>query len=117
MLNLNSSSLKIFLNPQATDLRKSISGLSALVEHQWKLNPFSGHLFLFCNRRCNLMKALYWDQNGFCLWMKRLEEDRFLWPKQPSDTPLTINGKQLEWLLAGLDLTQAFPKRSYQFTA
>ena len=61
-------------------MRKSMDALSALVSGQLSLDPFSGHLFAFRNRRRNLVKVLYWDRNGFCLWQKRLEKDRFRWP-------------------------------------
>lgn len=69
--------LKVFLAPGATDLRKSINGLSILVENELELDLFSGYLFGFCNRTRTTIKLLYWDRNGFCLWMKHLEKDKF----------------------------------------
>ncbi len=58
---------RIYLAVGSTDMRKAINGLSILVEDQMDLDPFSGHLFVFCNRRRNMVKILYWDRNGFCL--------------------------------------------------
>jgi len=64
-----------------TDMRKSINGLSILVQEHLEMNPLSGHLFVFCNRSRNMVKVLYWDRNGFCLWHKRLEKHYFTWPE------------------------------------
>ena len=74
------SSLKVFLAPGATDLRKSINGLSVLAASGLELDVLSGSLFVFCNRKRDLIKIVYWDRNGFCLWMKRLEKETFQWP-------------------------------------
>ncbi len=86
-------------------MRKSINGLSLLVADQLELNPLSGHLFAFCNRKRDMVKILYWDRNGFCLWHKRLEKDRFRWPETAEDV-LTVQGYELSWLLDGLSLDQ-----------
>ena len=93
-------------------MRKAINGLSLLVEQAMGLNPFSGDLFVFCNRRCDIIKILYWDHNGFCLWNKRLEKDRFKWP-QSAEEVVMITHKQLGWLLAGLDFTSAHQRLKY----
>jgi len=103
----------VYLALGSTDLRKAINGLSVLVEQAMGLDPFSGDLFVFCNRRQNIIKILYWDENGFCLWHKRLEEHRFKWPKLPEQV-LTINRKQLSWLLAGLDFASAHQRLYYR---
>jgi len=96
----------IHLATQPVDMRKSIDGLSALVADQLELNPLSGQLFIFYNRGRDKIKVLYWDKNGFCLWYKRLERQRFHIPeKLPSDT-LTISNDQLSWLLSGLHFHQ-----------
>lgn len=94
---------KVYLAVGNTDMRKSINGLSILVEDYLEMNPFSGHLFVFCNRRRNMIKVLYWDRNGFCLWHKRLEKHRFKWPMYPEDI-MEIDQRELGWLLEGLDL-------------
>ena len=96
---------KVYLAAGFTDMRKAINGLSMLVEAQLELDPFSGHLFVFCNRRRNMIKVLYWDRNGFCLWHKRLEKHRFRWPES-WDQVLQLDQRQLNWLLDGLEVQQ-----------
>lgn len=98
-----SAGIRVYLALGHTDMRKSINGLSILVEGSLLLDPFSGHLFVFTNRRRNILKILYWDRNGFCLWQKRLEKHRFRWP-QSSDGVAEIEGRELFWLLEGLDI-------------
>ncbi|MBN1226395.1 MAG: IS66 family insertion sequence element accessory protein TnpB, partial [Deltaproteobacteria bacterium] len=63
-----SPGMKVYLAIGNTDMRKSINGLSILVERNMELDPFSGHLYVFCNRRRNMLKILYWDRNGFCVY-------------------------------------------------
>ena len=97
--------MKVYLALGSTDMRKSINGLSILVESNLDLDPFSGHLFVFCNRRRNILKILYWDRNGFCLWHKRLEKHRVKWPEAVSEV-LKIDQRELLWLIEGLDIEQ-----------
>ncbi len=97
--------LKVYLSLGITDMRKAINGLSLIVEQQMDLDPFAGHLFVFCNRRRNIVKVLYWDRNGFCLWQKRLEQDQFRWPESETEV-LQIGQRELQWLLSGLSLEQ-----------
>lgn len=114
MLNpANVSKRSIYLKLGPTDMRKSINTLSILVEGSMKLNPFSEGLFVFCNRRQDNIKILYWDKNGFCLWQKRLEKDRFPWPDKFEDI-IRISGKELGWLLNGLDITKAYKALKYE---
>lgn len=94
--------IRVYLAMGDTDMRKAINGLSILVESIFSLDPFSGHLFVFTNRRRNILKILYWDRNGFCLWQKRLEKHRFRWPVS-FDNVVEIEGRELLWLLEGLD--------------
>lgn len=96
---------KVFLAVGATDMRKSINGLSILVADRMELDPFTGHLFAFCNRKRDIIKILYWDRNGFCLWHKRLEKERFAWPESRQEV-LKLDRRQLNWLLDGLALEQ-----------
>ena len=103
----------VYVAAGSTDMRKSINGLSLMVEQAMDLNPFSGDLFVFCNRLRNIVKILYWDRNGFCLWHKRLEKDRFKWP-QSADDVVNIDQQQLTWLLSGLDISEAHGRLCYQ---
>lgn len=95
--------VRVYLAMGATDMRKSINGLSALVSHSFGMNPLSGHLFVFANRKKNMVKILYWDRNGFCLWHKRLEKDHFTWPDSEKKV-MSIGSRELMWLLEGLDI-------------
>jgi transposase len=104
---------RIFLALGVTDMRKAINGLSILVEQHFEQNALSGDVFLFCNRSQTIVKALYWDRCGFCLWQKRLEKSRFKWPKRREDL-LEIEFEQLAWLLDGLDISQAFETLRYE---
>ncbi len=101
-----SHAMRVYIATGITDMRKSINGLSILVADQLELDPLSGHLFAFCNRKRDIIKILYWDRNGFCLFHKRLESDRFHWP-ETEEGVLDIHGYQLSWLLDGLVLNQS----------
>ena len=79
------SNVKIFIRPGHTDLRKAINGLSILIQEEMECDPFSGSLYLFCSKNKRLLKIIYWDKNGFCLWQKRLEKHTFPWPKSEED--------------------------------
>ena len=107
--------LKVYLALGRTDMRKSINGLSMLVEDHLELDPFSGHLFVFCNRRHHILKILYWDKNGFCLWQKRLERARFKWPRKVESDVITLTGQQLNWLLDGYDVMRLQPHERSHF--
>lgn len=98
------SRLKVYIAIGNTDMRKAINGLSILVESHMELNPLSGHMFVFSNKRRNMIKILYWDQNGFCLWQKRLEKDRFIWPESRQEV-MEVEQRELMWLLEGLDVS------------
>ena len=98
------SKTRVYIATGATDMRKSINGLSILVAEQLELDPMAGHLFCFCNRKRDMVKILYWQRNGFCLWHKRLEKHRFCWPERVSEV-INITPQQLGWLLDGLTLT------------
>jgi transposase len=106
---------RVFLALGNTDMRKAINGLSMLVEGALDLDPFSGHLFVFCNRRRTLLKVLYWDRNGFCLWQKRLEKHRFPWPERPEEV-MEIRAGELGFLLEGLDISSVRPHESLHYS-
>jgi transposase len=103
---------RIYLKTGKTDFRKSVNGLSILVEETMKTSVTGGDLFVFCNRGKNRLKILYYDRNGFCLWYKRLEEDKFRWPKNAEDV-LELTREELNWLLRGLDFRSAHRERRY----
>ena len=106
------SRAKVYLALGTTDMRKSINGLSLLVEEHFNLDLFTGNLFAFCNRRRDMVKILYWSGNGFCIWLKRLEEDQFRWPDSEQEV-MEISSAALDWLLHGLDLRQAHRRLNY----
>ena len=111
-MTIDWSGVNIYVFPGWTDMRKEINGLSVLVEEQLAADPFSGSLFLFCNRRRTHLKILYWDRNGFWLYLKRLERDRFPWP-QEEDQARQIGSEQLTMLLAGIDFWKAHKPLEY----
>jgi transposase len=108
------SNAKIYLALGATDMRKAIDGLAVLVAGKMHLDPLSGSLYVFCNRSRTIIKALYWDRNGFCLWQKRLEKHSFKWPSSKSEA-MQISARQLAWILDGLSPEQdgAHPSLHY----
>jgi len=106
----------VYLHRAPVDFRQSINGLSAIVEGAMNLAPFSGAVFVFCNRRRDKLKILYWDQSGFALWYKRLEEARFQWPRSWPEAVIELREEQLQWLLAGYDITRLRPHESVQYS-
>jgi len=93
---------RVWLAAGATDMRKGFDGLAALVQTQLTEDPFSGHLFVFRGRGGDRVKILWWRGNGFCLFAKRLERGRFVWPHATSGT-VHLSGAQLAMLLEGID--------------
>jgi transposase len=85
------------------------------VEGTLQLDPFSNHLFVFCNRKRDKVKCLYWETNGFCLWYKRLEKQRFHWPTHLGTEVIALTGQQLNWLLDGFDLRHWRPHQALQY--
>ena len=112
---LPSANIKVYLAMGNTDMRKSINGLSILVSGHLELDPFSGHMFVFCNRKRNMIKILYWDRNGFCLWHKRLEKHSFKWPASEEEI-MTIGKRELTWLMDGLDIHQRDAHNSLKYS-
>jgi transposase len=115
MLTL-SPAIRIYVATGATDLRRSIDGLAALVRERFDLDPVSGHLFLFRNRRGDRLKILAWDHGGFYVLYKRLERGRFAWPGD-QDGPVVMRSADLLLLLAGVDLTHTRRRRWYERVA
>lgn len=105
MLNVNGKAA--YLCCGHTDMRKSINGLMALVQNSFKLDPFNGALFVFCNRNRDRLKILEWDGDGFWLYFKRLEKGHFRWPKlhearQDEAATMTLSGEELSVLLSSV---------------
>src|SRR3990167_9562795 len=95
---------KVYLYPKPVDFRKSINGLAALVELDIKVAVFDPVLFVFLNRTRNQVKILYWHRNGFCLWLKRLEAERFKTKPDAGDEAVELTMRELNRLLEGIDL-------------
>jgi len=96
--------LPVYLALGATDMRKSVDGLSLIVSESFSLDPFSRALFVFCNRSMNKIKILEWEQSGFWLHYKRLEKGRFKWPE--GDGAKVMSERELRWILDGLDTSR-----------
>jgi len=100
------SDVPIYLHKAPVDFRKAINGLSLIVSNAMGHNVFDQALYVFCNKKRDKLKVLYWDQTGFCLWHKRLEKDKFMWPRKASDEVISWNKEQLNWLLRGFDVSK-----------
>ena len=108
--------IRVYVCLEAVDMRKAMNGLSVMVAEGFSANPLSGDMYLFFNKNKDIVKVLYWHQNGFVLHHKRLEKHKFILPLDKlADTPLEISEVQLQGLLAGLDFTlmQRFPEIDY----
>jgi len=109
-------STKIFLVSGVTDMRKHFDSLAAVVSGTLKEDPLSGHVFVFCNRRRNRIKILFWDNSGFWVCAKRLERGTFVWP-DGSELSYPMSSDELGVLLAGVDLLGARRRRWYERTS
>lgn len=107
---------RVYLHRNFVDFRKSINGLSIIVEQEMVLSPYDSGLFVFCNKGRDKLKLLYWDKTGFCLWYKRLEKDKFQWPKKHADQVIKLDSEQMNWLLRGFDINSMKPHKSQQYT-
>jgi transposase len=110
------SSVPVYVHRLPVDFRKSINGLVVIVQEAMGVSPFSPSLFVFGNQGRDKIKILYWDKNGFCLWYKRLEKDKFKWPRVGSDTVLPLSSEQFSWLLRGLDIAKLTPHAEKHFS-
>ena len=108
--------IRVYLAVGATDMRKQIDGLAALVSDVLEQDPFSNALFGFCNQRRDKLKLLFWHRNGFWLWYRRLERERFHWPRdQSAAAAMEVSARELRWLLDGLDITRVEGHRGARF--
>ena len=111
MLSLPPSA-RIYICHQAVDMRKSFDGLAAEAEHVMRLDPLSGHLFVFRGKRGDRVKILYWDRDGYALWYKRLEAGVVRFPEGTSASR-EVSAAELACMLEGLDLTRAKRRKRY----
>ena len=107
----------VYLHRDPVDFRKAINGLALIVEHSMALSPYEPALFLFCNKRRDKIKVLYWDDTGFCLWYKRLDKARFSWPRKNEDAVVELTEEQLHWLLRGFDISRMQAHQSLDYVA
>ena len=98
----------------AAQKRKSFDGLHAIVRDAMQLDALGGHLFVFANRRCDRVKILYWDRDGFAIWSKRLEAGTYAVPFDHEQARAEITAQELGALLSGIDLSQAERRKRYE---
>jgi transposase len=110
-------SVRIYLAAGATDLRRSMDGLSALVRDHLGLEPLSGHLFVFRNRRGDRLKILLWERSGFWVLYKRLERGTFSWPSEEAGSSFEMRASDLMLLLSGVELSSTRRRRWYDRAA
>ncbi len=108
----NISEVPIYIKSGSTDMRKQINGLTIQVQEVMEKDPFSGALFMFCNRKRNLLKIIIWERNGFWLFLKRLEKDKFPWPESRKQVE-EIKREELGMLLDGIDFFKAHKPLNY----
>lgn len=96
---------KVFIACGYTDLRRGIDGLASIVHSQFNLDPYTNTLFLFCGRKRDRIKALYWEGDGFLMLYKRLEESVFQWPRNNEEMK-QLTPQQFRWLMEGLSIEQ-----------
>lgn len=108
--------VQIYLARGTTDLRRSVDGLAGLVRNAMERDPFSGHLFVFCNRRRDRVKILVFESSGFWVLYKRLEKGTFAWPDGEGGS-VSMTGPELTLLLSGIDLRGARRRRWYRRAA
>ena len=113
---LDLSKARIFIRPGHTDLRKASNGLTVIVQDEMKQDPFSGSVYVFCNRDRKLLKAVYWDKTGFWLCQKRLEKEKFPWPCTAEEVK-ELSCDELKLLLTGIDFFKAHKELFYKEVA
>ena len=105
MLGDISKAENIYIACGYTDMRKAIDGLAAIVKENFAMDPMANNLFLFCGKRRDRIKALYWEGDGFVLLYKRLESGRFQWPQSEEEVRL-LSSQEFRWLMEGLSINQ-----------
>jgi len=110
------AAIQVFLCTVPCDMRRSFDGLSMMAEHIVRANPLSGHLFVYCNKRTDRLKILYWDRDGWAIWYKRLEAGTFQYPFSEGGRK-EIAAWELGVLLEGIDLKAGKRRKRYQLSA
>ncbi|MBQ0753257.1 MAG: IS66 family insertion sequence element accessory protein TnpB [Gammaproteobacteria bacterium] len=105
----------VYIHRNPVDFRKSINGLSVTVEQGMGLSLFDSGLFVFCNKQRDKVKILYWDSSGFCLWYKRLEKEKFKWPRKDDREIISLTEEQFHWLLRGFDIDRLQPHKKLNY--
>lgn len=105
MLGELSGVAKIYIITGRTDMRRSIDGLMAIIRDTYEMDPYANALLLFCGRKKNTLKALHFDKDGFVLYLKRLDNGRFQWPKDASEVR-PLSRQEFRWLMEGLSIEQ-----------
>lgn len=104
--------VRVYLYTAPCDMRRGFDGLKALAEHGVGVDPLAGHFFVFCSRRRDRVKILYWDRDGWALWAKRLEAGTFAFPFAGTGRK-EVSAAELSALLEGLDLRNARRRKRY----
>jgi len=115
MLNL-SAFRGIYLYRDHVDFRKSIDGLAAIVSLEMSVDLKEGNLFVFLSRRRDKMKILYFDRTGFALWYKRLEKEKFQWPRKMAESVITLSSEKMSMLLEGIDVWKMRPHETLRIS-
>lgn len=105
----------VYLYRDYVDMRKGPHTLAVIVQEEMDRFPGSGELFVFCSRGRDKIKILTWERNGFVLWYKRLDKQRFKWPLFIDADPMVLTGEQLNMLLDGIDLNRFEKHRLISF--
>ncbi|MEJ0036711.1 MAG: IS66 family insertion sequence element accessory protein TnpB [Gammaproteobacteria bacterium] len=116
MLRPDRGIARVYLHRAPVDMRKQIDGLVLLAKEVIQQDPTNGALFGFINARRNKLKLLVWERNGFIIWYRRLEREKFHWPRRADEVVVTLTGEQLNWLLDGYDVLRMKPHEALHFS-
>ena len=116
MLRPDRSIEQVYLHRAPVDMRRQIDGLAILAKEVIQQDPTGGALFVFINARRNKLKLLVWERNGFILWYKRLEREKFHWPRHAAEAVVTMSAEQLNLLLDGYDVWRMKPHEALRFS-
>jgi len=106
----------VYLCVEPVDFRKQITGLATLVQSRLQMNPLSSQLFVFTNRTRRQCRILVWERSGFVMWQKKLEKERFAWPKH-TDAVVSMSGTELNLLLDGYDIWRVEPHQTLHYAS